>query len=63
MINRLSAGASAFGFLGSLMLLAVAIDKYRAGASLLWLVAGVAIFLSACYTLVRDVRGLRGPAS
>ncbi|MEV4430019.1 hypothetical protein ACN9M0_00605 [Streptomyces sp. R-07] len=57
--NRISALISAFGALVSVMLLVVAVREYRSGASVLWLVAGVGIFLSALYTLVRDVRRLR----
>ncbi|MCP3757794.1 hypothetical protein [Streptomyces sp. TBY4] len=64
MTHRISALISAFGFLVSVMLLALAVRDYRSGESVLWLVAGALIFLSASYTLVRDVRRLRtGPAS
>jgi hypothetical protein len=46
------------------MLLVLAVREYRSGASVLWLVAGVVIFLSASYTLVRDMRRLRtGPTA
>jgi hypothetical protein len=50
---------STFGVLASVMLLVFAVREYRSGASVLWLVAGAVIFLSASYTLVRDVRRLR----
>ncbi|MFE4637196.1 hypothetical protein ACFRJ1_27975 [Streptomyces sp. NPDC056773] len=64
MTHRISALISAFGFLASMMLLALAVRDYRNGASVLWLAAGALIFLSASYTLVRDVRRLRtGPAA
>jgi len=44
------------------MLVVAGVREYRSGASVLWLVAGAVIFLSASYTLVRDVRRLRtGP--
>jgi hypothetical protein len=46
------------------MLLVLAVREYRSGASVLWLVAGAVIFLSASYTLVRDARRLRpGPTA
>ncbi|MET9724463.1 hypothetical protein [Streptomyces zaomyceticus] len=64
MTHRISALISAFGVLASVMLLVLAVREYRSGASVLWLVAGVVIFLSASYTLVRDVRRLRaGPTA
>lgn len=64
MTHRISALISAFGFLVSVMLLALAVRDYRSGASVLWLAAGALIFLGASYTLLRDVRRLRtGPAS
>ncbi|MEV4942875.1 hypothetical protein [Streptomyces zaomyceticus] len=62
--NRISALISAFGVLASVMLLVDAVREYRSGASVLWLVAGAVIFLSASYTLVRDARRLRtGPTA
>ncbi|MBJ6636755.1 hypothetical protein H4K36_00125 [Streptomyces sp. DHE7-1] len=62
MTNRISALISAFGVLASVVLVVAGVREYRSGASVLWLVAGVVIFLSASYTLVRDVRRLRtGP--
>ncbi|MGW8363278.1 hypothetical protein ACWGK1_22215 [Streptomyces wedmorensis] len=61
---RISALISAFGALASMMLLVLAVREYRSGASVLWLVAGAMIFLSASYTLVRDARRLRtGPTA
>ncbi|MCC0100852.1 hypothetical protein K7B10_40145 [Streptomyces flavotricini] len=64
MTSRISALISAFGFLASVMLLVLAVREYRSGASVLWLVTGAVIFLSASYTLVRDARRLRtGPAA
>ncbi|MEU4266282.1 hypothetical protein ACYCCF_05650 [Streptomyces argenteolus] len=64
MTNRISTLISAFGVLASVMLLVLAVREYRFGASVLWLVAGVVIFLSASYTLARDVRRLRtGPTA
>ncbi|MEW2374219.1 hypothetical protein AB0940_33430 [Streptomyces sp. NPDC006656] len=64
MTHRVSALISAFGFLASVMLLVLAVREYRSGASVLWLVTGAVIFLSASYTLVRDVRRLRtGPTA
>ncbi|ANJ12208.1 hypothetical protein [Streptomyces parvulus] len=59
MTNRISALISAFGVLASVVLLVPAVREYRSGASVLWLVAGAVIFLSASYALVRDVRRLR----
>ncbi|MFI0926911.1 hypothetical protein [Streptomyces sp. NPDC021012] len=64
MTNRISALISAFGVLASVMLLVFAVREYRSGASVLWLVAGIVIFLGASYTLARDVRRLRtGPTA
>ncbi|MFD9053439.1 hypothetical protein [Streptomyces zaomyceticus] len=59
MTHRISALISAFGFFSSIMLLVLGVREYRSGASVLWLVAGAVIFLSASYTLVRDLRRLR----
>lgn len=59
MTHRINALISAFGVLVSVMLFVGAVREYRSGASALWLVAGTVIFLSALYTLVRDVRRLR----
>ncbi|MFC9056731.1 hypothetical protein ACFTXB_01590 [Streptomyces sp. NPDC057074] len=59
MTHRISALISTFGVLASVMLLAFAVREYRSGASVLWSVVGAVIFLSALYTLVRDVRRLR----
>ncbi|MFF1420981.1 hypothetical protein [Streptomyces sp. NPDC058280] len=62
MSNRISALISAFGVFVSMLLLDLAVWEYRSGASALWIGAGAVIFLSALYSLVRDVRGLRtGP--
>jgi hypothetical protein len=62
--HRISALISAFGVLVSVMLLVLAVREYRAGASVLWLVAGAGILFSALYTLVRDARRLRaGPTA
>ncbi|MEU8679317.1 hypothetical protein [Streptomyces sp. NPDC048560] len=62
MTNRISALISAFGVLASVMLVVAGVREYRSGASILWLVAGAVIFLSASCTLVRDARRLRtGP--
>ncbi|MFD8347227.1 hypothetical protein ACFV2C_33805 [[Kitasatospora] papulosa] len=64
MTNRISALVSAFGVLASVVLVVAGVREYRSGASALWLVAGAVIFLSALYTLVRDVRRLRtGPTA
>lgn len=64
MTHRVSALISAFGVLAGVMLLLLAVREYRSGASVLWVLAGVAIFLSTAYTLVRDVRRLRtGPSA
>ncbi|MEU3269164.1 hypothetical protein [Streptomyces bacillaris] len=64
MTNRISALISTFGILASMVLLVLAVREYRSGASVLWLVAGAVIFLSASYALVRDVRRLRtGPTA
>ncbi|MFI1608144.1 hypothetical protein ACH4YN_39600 [Streptomyces griseofuscus] len=64
MTNRISALISAFGVLASVVLVVAGVREYRSGASIPWLVAGVVIFLSASYTLVRDVRRLRtGPTA
>ncbi|KPC78044.1 MULTISPECIES: hypothetical protein [Streptomyces] len=62
MTPRISALISAFGVLAGLMLLVLAVREYGSGASALWFGAASVIFLSASYTLVRDVRRLRtGP--
>jgi hypothetical protein len=62
--NRISALISAFGVLASVVLVVAGVREYRSGASVLWLVAGAVIFLSASYTLARDVRRLRtGPTA
>ncbi|MGW0775414.1 hypothetical protein ACWGI0_02670 [Streptomyces sp. NPDC054802] len=58
MANRISALISAFGVLCSTFLLVIAVDEYRSGASARWIVAGIALFVSAVYALVRDVRRL-----
>ncbi|MER6236056.1 hypothetical protein ABT185_08265 [Streptomyces clavifer] len=64
MTHRISALISAFGVLASVMLVVAGVREYRSGASVLWLVAGFVIFLSASCTLVRDVRRLRaGPTA
>ncbi|MFE9137634.1 hypothetical protein [Streptomyces sp. NPDC007355] len=64
MTHRISALISTFGVLASVMLLVLVVREYRSGASVLWLVAGALIFLSASYTLVRDVRRLHmGPTA
>ncbi|MGP3749827.1 hypothetical protein [Streptomyces sp. IBSNAI001] len=59
MTNRISALISAFGVLASVVLVVAGVREYRSGASVLWLVAGAVIFLSALYTFVRDARRLR----
>lgn len=62
--HRISALISAFGVLASVLLVVLAVREYRSGASVLYLVAGAAIFSSASFALVRDVRRLRtGPAA
>ncbi len=62
--QRFSALISAFGVLASVIVAVAGVREYRSGASVLWLVAGVVIFLSASCTLVRDVRRLRtGPTA
>ncbi|MFI2780697.1 hypothetical protein [Streptomyces sp. ALB3] len=62
MTNRISTLISAFGVLATVILVVAGVREYRSGVSVLWLVAGAVIFLSALYTLVRDVRRLRtGP--
>ncbi|MDP5315793.1 MULTISPECIES: hypothetical protein [Streptomyces] len=62
MTHRISALISVFGVLASVMLVGAGFREYRSGASVLWLVAGAVTFLSASFTLVRDVRRLRtGP--
>ncbi|MEV7103812.1 hypothetical protein [Streptomyces atroolivaceus] len=57
MTHRISALISAFGVLGSTLLLVVAFRDYHSGASVLWLGAGALLFLGASYTFARDVRG------
>ncbi|MCB5166558.1 hypothetical protein LG634_17155 [Streptomyces bambusae] len=59
MNNLVSALISAFGVLAGMLLLAVAVDDFRSGASVLWLGAGIAILLVCAYGLIRDVRRLR----
>ncbi|MEC4570548.1 hypothetical protein [Streptomyces virginiae] len=62
--DRISALISAFGVLAGMMLLVLAVREYRSGASALWVGAGAVIFLSASYTLARDLRRLRtGPTT
>lgn len=62
--NRVSALISAVGVLASVMLVVAGTRECCSGASILWLVAGAVIFLSALYTLVRDVRRLStGPTA
>ncbi|MGW6204839.1 hypothetical protein ACWF9B_14535 [Streptomyces sp. NPDC055089] len=62
MTERISALISVFGVLAGVMLVVAGFREYRSGASVLWLVAGAVIFLSASFTLVRDLRRLRtGP--
>ncbi|MFE9724641.1 hypothetical protein ACFYQ5_13905 [Streptomyces sp. NPDC005794] len=65
MTHRISALISAFGVVAGVVLLVLAVREYRSGASVLWFVAGVVIFLSAAYTLfLRDARRLRtGPST
>ncbi|MGA5214693.1 hypothetical protein ACPCAE_01245 [Streptomyces cinereoruber] len=64
MAHRISLLISAFGVLGSVTLLVGAVREYRAGASVLWTVAGTMLFLGALYALVRDVRRRRtGPTA
>ncbi|MFI5853637.1 hypothetical protein [Streptomyces parvulus] len=59
MTNRISTLISALGVLASTLLLTFAVREYRSGASALWIGAGALIFISASFTLVRDVRRLR----
>lgn len=62
MTDRISALISAFGVIAVSLLLVGAVREYRAGSSVLWVVAGALMFLIACIALVRDVRRLRaGP--
>ncbi|MFI8233971.1 hypothetical protein ACIGDI_34720 [Streptomyces sp. NPDC085900] len=63
MTTRISTLISAVCLLGSAMLLIVAIDAYRSGASALWIVAGGVIAVVELYTLLRDVRRLRAEAT
>jgi O-antigen/teichoic acid export membrane protein len=56
--HRISATISAFGVLVGVILLVAFVREYSSGASVLWGVAGAVIFLSASYTLVRDLRRL-----
>ncbi|GAA3500859.1 hypothetical protein GCM10019016_079660 [Streptomyces prasinosporus] len=62
--HRISILISVFGVLVSMALLMLAIREYRTGASAVWIGAGAAIFLSALYALVQDVRRSRtGPSA
>ncbi|RSS33463.1 hypothetical protein [Streptomyces sp. WAC08241] len=62
MTHRISALISALGVLTAVVLLVASVRDHLSGASVLWPVAGAVLFLSASYTLVRDVRRLRaGP--
>ncbi|OKI86603.1 hypothetical protein AMK10_35120 [Streptomyces sp. CB02058] len=64
MTHRISALISSFGVLASVMPVVAGVREYRSGASVLWLVAGAVVFLSASYTLVRDARRLHaGPTA
>ncbi|MGW8948594.1 hypothetical protein [Streptomyces sp. NPDC055709] len=57
--HRISILISAFGVVASTLLLVGAVREYWAGATPLWVGAGVLIFLAAVHALVRDVRGAR----
>ncbi|MFJ3700447.1 MULTISPECIES: hypothetical protein [unclassified Streptomyces] len=59
MTHRISALISAFGVLVGMLLLALAVREYLAGASALRVGVGALIFLGASYALARDVRRLR----
>ncbi|MGW6833772.1 hypothetical protein ACWGCI_10220 [Streptomyces sp. NPDC054949] len=59
MIHRIETLISAFGVLASTFMLFAALREYRSGASAFWIAGGIVLFLSAVYTLVRDVRRLR----
>ncbi|MEV7111551.1 hypothetical protein [Streptomyces anulatus] len=62
--HRVSALISVFGVCVSVLLLVLAVREYRSGASVLWLVFGAVVFLSALYALVVDARRLRtGPTA
>jgi hypothetical protein len=50
---------SALGVPVGTMMLVLGIREFRAGASVMWAILGVLIFLSSVYVLVRDVRDLR----
>ncbi|MFD1830127.1 hypothetical protein ACFSJS_10670 [Streptomyces desertarenae] len=63
MANLISTLISAFGVLVGAMFLFIGIGEYQAGASVLWAVGGVFIFLIAVYALVRDLRTVRKPAA
>ncbi|PJE96070.1 hypothetical protein CUT44_19965 [Streptomyces carminius] len=56
MANRISTLISTFGVLVGAVFLVIGIGEYQAGASVLWAVGGVLIFLIAVYALVRDLR-------
>lgn len=58
-LHRYSTVISAVGVLAATVLLVGAVLQYRDGASLLWVVLGGVIFLSAVLTLVGDVRHSR----
>ncbi|WP_093849073.1 hypothetical protein [Streptomyces pini] len=60
--TSVSTPISAFGVLGALLILAMAVDDHRAGASPLGVVAATALFLVAFLALVRDVRAGRRAA-
>lgn len=62
--HRISALISVLGVFPSVLLLVFAVREYRSGASVLWLMFGAVVFLSALYALVVDARRLRaGPAT
>jgi lysylphosphatidylglycerol synthetase-like protein (DUF2156 family) len=61
--NRISTLISAFGVLAGAMFLLIGVGEYQAGASVLWAVGGVFIFLIAVYALVRDLRTVRKPVA
>ncbi|MER5864285.1 hypothetical protein [Kitasatospora sp. NPDC002040] len=64
MTNRISALISIFGVAAGVVLVVLAVQQYRSGASVLWLAAGALIFLCALFALVRDVKRLRtGPTA
>jgi hypothetical protein len=56
---RISLLLNAFGTIPATVLLVLAVDRYRSGASVMWVVVGAALFLWSVQALLQDIRRLR----